>query len=293
LLNLINMFVENIDCRVGLRKLEDMSVDSIITDPPYELKLLGNKWDSSGIAFSPEVWCQAFRVLKPGGHVLAFGATKTYHRLACALEDAGFEIRDCIMWVYNTGMPHGKNLEGDFKGWSTCLKPSYEPIIVARKPISTSVQENMAQYQVGALNIDDCRTENKWPANILSDSENILPYFYCPKASAKDRDEGLEAFPLQRTGSLSATVDGSMKTGSGNDRKTTRRNIHPTVKPTELMRHLTKLVTYPAGLVTDPFAGSGSTGKGAVLEGFRFKGFEMDEYYTALANARIQAVTTA
>lgn len=267
------------------------SVDVIITDPPYELKLLGNKWDSSGIAFDAEVWSQAFRVLKPGAHVLAFGASKTYHRLACAIEDAGFELRDCIMWVYNTGMPHGKNLDGAFKGWSTCLKPSYEPIVVARKPMTLSAQANMETHRVGALNIDECRVGTKWPANVITDSAELFPYFYCPKASAKDRDEGLEDFPLQRTGSLSATVDGSMKTGSGNERKTVRRNTHPTVKPTELMRHLAKLVTAPGGLILDPFAGSGSTGKGALLEGFRFLGFELDPYYAKLANARIEAVS--
>lgn len=282
------MFVKNIDCRIGLRELDTDSIDAIVTDPPYELKLLGNKWDSSGIAFSPEVWCQAFRALKPGGHVLAFGATKMYHRLALALEDAGFEIRDCIMWVYNTGMPHGKNLSGEFKGWSTCLKPSYEPIVVARKPTNLTAQNNMESYGVGALNIDACRAGEKWPANVITDNDELFPYFYCPKASAKDRDDGLEDFPLQRTGSLSATVDGSMKTGSGNDRNTMRRNTHPTVKPTDLMKYLCRLTVPQGGLILDPFAGSGSTGRGAVLGGHRFLGFELDAHYAEIANARIK-----
>lgn len=93
------------DCREQLRVLPDASVDSIVTDPPYELGFMGRKWDASGIAYDGQVWAECLRVLKPGGHLLAFGGTRTYHRMTCAIEDAGFEIRDCIMWVYGSGFP--------------------------------------------------------------------------------------------------------------------------------------------------------------------------------------------
>ena len=283
-----NCQVYHQDCREGIKNLTDNSVDAVITDPPYELNLLGKSWDNTGIAYDVNLWREVHRVLKPGGHVLAFGASRTYHHLALALEQAGFEIRDCIMWIYNTGMPHGKNLTGDFKGWSTGLKPAYEPIVVARKLMDTSVQVNMENHHTGAFHIDACRVAgDKWPANVITDDGDTFRYFYCPKASAKDRDEGLEDFPLKRTGSMSATVDASMLTGSGNVRKTVRRNIHPTVKPTELMQFLCRLVSAKDGLILDPFAGSGSTGKAAKLEGLNFVGFELEEEYVKIANARI------
>lgn len=288
---MINCRVIHQDCREGIDKLDSNSIDAVITDPPYELNLLGKAWDNTGIAYDVSLWKNAYRALKPGGHVLAFGASRTYHHLALALEKAGFEIRDCIMWIYNTGMPHGKNLKGDFRGWSTGLKPAYEPIVVARKPLIASVQENMENHHTGAFHIDACRVlGEKWPANVIGDDESTFRYFFCPKASARDRDEGLEDFPLKRTGSMSATVDASMLTGSGNVRKTVRRNIHPTVKPTDLMQYLCRLTVLPGGLILDPFAGSGSTGKAAKLEGMNFIGFELDEEYVKIANARIAFV---
>ena len=98
------------DCIEGMKQLEDNSVDSIVTDPPYELGFMGKKWDNTGIAYSVEMWKEAFRVLKPGGHLLAFGGTRTYHRMTCAIEDAGFEIRDCIQWIYGSGFPKSLNI---------------------------------------------------------------------------------------------------------------------------------------------------------------------------------------
>jgi len=93
-----------------LKTLEDNSVDSIVTDPPYELGFMGKKWDSTGIAYNVDLWKECLRVLKPGGHLLAFGGTRTYHRMTCAIEDAGFEIRDCIMWIYGSGMPKSHDI---------------------------------------------------------------------------------------------------------------------------------------------------------------------------------------
>jgi site-specific DNA-methyltransferase (adenine-specific) len=172
----------NGDSLIELDKLDENSIGSIVTDPPYELNFMGKGWDNAGISFNTEIWQKCFRVLKPGGHLLAFGGSRTFHRIACAIEDSGFEIRDTIMWLYGSGFPkslnlgkaldrkngvdniqhkgkwnfeHGnmeefwkrkkdykkeeeKPLETDlakqWQGWGTCLKPAFEPIIVARKP---------------------------------------------------------------------------------------------------------------------------------------------------------------
>jgi site-specific DNA-methyltransferase (adenine-specific) len=290
-----------------------------------------------------------YAAMKPGAHLLAFGGSRTYHRLACAVENAGFEIRDQIMWIYGNGFPksldvskaldkkagrkreivgpsgrHGGGANksipdykrygesGDWRtapatdsakeweGWGTALKPAHEPIVVARKPVIGTVAENVLIYGTGALNIDGCRIpileslprytpsksglgkkgiygqssreqgansptryndKGRWPANVIHDglNEGWCRYFYCPKATTEDRGEG---------------------------------NHHPTVKPSALMRYLCRLVTPPGGIVLDPFMGSGSTGKAALLEGFRFVGIESDteQGYFAVAKARIGAV---
>ncbi|AGR48936.1 DNA methylase [Mycobacterium phage Mindy] len=194
------------DCRDILAELEDASVDSIVTDPPYELGFMGKKWDGSGIAFDVEMWEQCLRVLKPGGHLLAFGGSRTWHRLTVAIEDAGFEIRDSIAWLYGSGFPKSLDVskaidkaagaerevigtrragitpsgglvrngvtEADkqrlvtapstdaaklWQGWGTALKPAFEPIVVARKPLVGTVAANVLEYGTGALNIDACR----------------------------------------------------------------------------------------------------------------------------------------
>lgn len=183
-----------------LPTLEEKSIDSIVCDPPYEINFMQNGWDNSAVAFQKETWQHCFRVLKPGGYLLAFGGTRTYHRIACAIEDAGFEIRDCIMYLYGSGMPKGQNVglmidkkrgidnrtgniikgvhnpdclvniassckpiyeerqaQNEYAGYNTALKPAYEPVIVARKPVEGTVVENILKYGVGAMNIDECR----------------------------------------------------------------------------------------------------------------------------------------
>lgn len=483
------------NCKELIKQLADNTIDAIVTDPPYELGFMGKKWDATGIAYDAELWRECLRVLKPGGHLLAFSGSRTYHRMAVAIEDAGFDIRDQIMWVYGSGFPKShdvskaidkkrddnqeacivaefllrhntcntvtefremlnreiigethsggsaqgwttikidgvvkprvptweqwgklKNLlkfsdemdaevwrlnnrkgkpgeawgmrevlgnvengglgKGNFtaekigaggygfdtsynitapateaakewNGWGTALKPAHEPICVARKPLIGTVAENVLQYGTGALNIDGCRVgsepikqrvgknplasfsknaveqnfrpidyyandhkiyvsgsaSGRWPANLIhdgsaevlagfpinvkgqigmtkdvgnfrfiagdlhtvqkfttgiTDSGSAARFFYCAKASKRDRDEG-------------------------ND-----KNNHPTVKPTDLMRYLCRLITPPNGLILDPFTGSGSTGKAAILEGFRFLGFEMEPQYIEIATARIE-----
>jgi len=495
-----------------LPTLADNSVDSIVTDPPYELGFMGKKWDSSGIAYSVELWTECLRVLKPGGHLLSFGGTRTYHRVAVAIEDAGFEIRDNMAWLYGSGFPksldvskaidkgtgenekrrvqfvtwmrstgissneinkttrtqmashyiglsqpaiatadlfdklrpylpevpeaierlvaertgiewtayknravlgkkewsnsenhftpgqdHTKRVNLDitapstpeaqkWEGWGTALKPAHEPIIVARKPLIGTVAHNVLTHGTGALNIDGSRIassdslfrtgsvaspENqtmhdgwqrpwlsdpekvaeanqrtreksliadklgRWPANIILDehtaglldeqsgvltsgalkpwvngsvaSETVASFsrglngktrdytaakssggasrfFYVAKASKRDRNEGLEELPFIKGGSLSGGEDKRSQTTN----QPSRQNFHPTVKPTALMEYLVKLVTPPNGTVLDPFTGSGSTGKAAILNGFDFIGIEMTEDYLPIIDARLK-----
>lgn len=447
------------DNRDVLRQLPDNSIDSVVTDPPYALVsivkrfgsanaapakgndaymrasagFMGKQWDTGEVAFSEEFWSEVLRVLKPGGHVAAFGASRGYHRMACAIEDAGFEIRDSLMWIYGTGFPksqnvakfidkelgvegslggprsaahadmlargvarRGKKHEGrdrpwmddpnavaaaqsvyvpaspaaqEFDGFGTALKPAFEPIVLARKPLSEgTVAANVLRWGTGALNIDGCRvptdetitaTRNvalgsssggiyatantpgvyvqkdsgRWPANVVHDgsdevvgafpnaggqqgrakiggdkggsiygkftknvSSNPEPrgdsgsaarFFYSAKASKADRNEGLDDFESRsdsahRKTNLEETADNPYLRGV-----TERKNTHPTVKPTALMQWLCRLITPPGGTVLDPFMGSGSTGKAAVWEGFKFVGCEREDEYIKIAEARI------
>ena len=538
------------DCRVLLPTFEAESVDAVVTDPPYHLTtgkkggrglasvnldspagrslvttgFMGMKWDGGGVAFEPATWAAMLRVMKPGAYLVAFGGTRTYHRLACAIEDAGFEIRDQLAWVYGSGFPKGTDkakIPDEWKGWNTALKPAWEPIVLARKPMIGTLAENLQRYGCGALNVDGCRvagtpgsgvwgTSNesvnpdrmfnaspegssyrseakevgdglvgRWPANLMHDgSDEVLEHFpaeagafapvrgtepsrpaknvygefkrgggafhgdagsaarffqsisitdeewvcmllgivptatgsfflpsllaaiarsdaatsalpagtqlsalparstnvtasdsrmlceavitamlslgqrflrawqrerlspngsranvvatreltgtmtimashwrfdgsadpvtfvitpnsevpgevdwrfsYCPKADRDDREHGLhdrEKKPLLWS-------SGTQNPGAFQSPNTDRsaRNHHPTVKPTDLMRWLVRLVTPPGGLVLDPFMGSGSTGRGALLERCEFVGIESDAEYVEIAKARIAAV---
>lgn len=167
------------DSRETLRSLPDASLDAAVTDPPYELGFMGKAWDGTGIAYDPAFWREVLRVLKPGGHLLAFGATRTYHRMTVAIEDAGFEIRDSLHWMYGTGFPKSLNV-GDGRG--TALKPGHEPIVLARKPLVGTVAANVAAHGTGALNIDACRLGSGSPRN---------PGFVNPKSAGllADRSE--------------------------------------------------------------------------------------------------------
>jgi DNA modification methylase len=399
------------DCREVMLTMPDNSVDAIITDPPYELGFMGKSWDSTGVAYDITVWQECLRVLKPGGHLLAFGGSRTYHRLACAIEDAGFQIRDQIMWVYGSGFPKSLNIGkaidkdagaerevvgkdkagtglglmdksstigGEFditapataeakqwEGWGTALKPAHEPIVMARKPLDGTVAQTVLTHGTGGINIDGCRvgradgddssagnrTANfatqetmsggngsggwsqndmgRFPANFIHDgSDEVLElfpqsnggafpkksnvptgrhyeggwgavdngsrtemgegsaarFFYCAKASKKDRNEGLDGFAEKRPDEPTMTGEVELLRKR---RCNKQANHHPTVKPTDLMRYLCRLVTPPNGTVLDPFTGSGSTGKAATLEGFNFIGIEQSAEYVEIATARI------
>lgn len=327
------------DCLQVLRSMGDNSVDSVVTDPPYGLRFMGKQWDYD--VPDVEVWAECLRVLKPGGHLLAFAGTRTQHRMAVRIEDGGFELRDMIAWIYGSGFPKSHNLQDEGEGWGTALKPALEPITVARKPLKNTVAANVLAHGTGAINIDSCRVggvDGRWPANLIHDGSDevvaLFPsdagasapvkgsesstastgnvtgkrdrvpgvfhndkgsaarFFYCAKASKRDRDEGLEGFAeVQASGLPMRSKDGERggqgMDGTNTDRTTTRKNNHPTVKPTDLMRYLCRLVTPPGGIVLDPFTGSGSTGKAALLEGFRFIGCELSPDYAEIAIARL------
>jgi site-specific DNA-methyltransferase (adenine-specific) len=180
------------DCIERMKGLPDASVDAIVTDPPYDLMstsaggFMGKEWDATGIAFRPDVWRECLRILKPGGHLLAFGGTRTYHRMAVAIEDAGFEIRDSIHWVYGSGFPKSRNVGG---GLGTALKPAHEPVVVARKPLIGTVAANAQQYGTGALNIDACRVQTE---------DNLNGGAYAKEG--KERHDGDENWRFKREG---------------------------------------------------------------------------------------------
>ena len=362
-----------------LEVIEANSIDSIVTDPPYELNFMGKGWDNAGVSFQKETWKQCYEVLKPGGYLLAFGGSRTFHRIACAIEDAGFEIRDTIMWLYGSGFPKsmniGKKIE-KWKGWGTALKPSFEPIIVARKPFKGSLVDNVIQYGVGGLNIDECRVgteertykgcgksnvgfiggsfengskedikytaQGRFPANTIltygeddydevcggfpytkgeigragrkdggnynassykvgvvtdygfKDEGSASRYFYCAKASKKDRDEGLDVF--EEKINCDRNVECYSADVPFNRSANPKKNTHPTVKPTELMQYLVRLVTPNNGIILDPFNGSGSTGKAVMYENkerdknYKYIGIELEPEYLNISKARLDFI---
>jgi site-specific DNA-methyltransferase (adenine-specific) len=425
-----------------LPTLADNSIDAIVTDPPYGLGnpdpdyiikaiqqwasgdrshipegrgFMGKSWDS--FVPPPAIWDECLRVLKPGGHLLAFAGTRTYDLMGISIRMAGFEIRDSIGWVYGSGFPKsldvskaidkqagaerevlGRNPNSreqatkentlyesgtvgktafetkaatpeakQWQGWGTALKPALEPIVVARKPLIGTVAENVLTHGTGGLNIDASRigteqrtnqpagnkqdskgvykfsndevdafngteattVQGRWPANLIldeytaelldeqsgqsfsrtggvstagksasfmsggvlketprtghNDSGGASRFFYVAKASKRDRNEGLEDLPAKNNSDWPQSLDGNDSRGAE-----PRQNFHPTVKPTELMRYLVKLVTPPGGTVLDPFTGSGSTGKAAILEGFDFIGIELTEDYWPIIEGRLK-----
>lgn len=328
------------NCLDVMRGMADCSVDAVISDPPYGLSFMGKKWDYD--VPTVEMWAECLRVLKPGGHLLAFAGTRTQHRMAVRIEDAGFEIRDVVAWMYGSGFPKSLDVskaidkaagaereitgiahrpegrafaegasgfaKGDvllrdraataaaaaWAGWGTALKPAFEPVTLARKPLERgmTVADNVLTHGTGGLNIDGCRVGDeggtkrsgqapyaesgwrtghdvvsldagRWPANILHDGSpevvDCFPndsqrFFYCAKVSSAERGES---------------------------------NKHPTVKPIAVMEWLVKLVTPEGATVLDPFMGSGTTGVACKNLGRNFIGIELDENYFQIAQKRI------
>lgn len=371
------------DCLIKMKEMEDNSIDAIVTDPPYGLTqnkkggsgvasastdtpygrarigsgngvggFMGLAWDSS--IPSVKIWKEAFRVLKPGGHLLSFAGSRTYHRMAVNIEDAGFEIRDQIMWVYGSGFPKSHNIskaidkaagverteiigtrhrnvkpfndeegwnknntQGDYEykapatkeakqwdGWGSALKPAHEPIVFARKPLIGTIVENVLEHGTGGLNIDACRIKHNDPMITRKDFEsNTGDIFKRAKGdeagpSAKGRyppnfihdgsDEVVSLFPeYTDSGSTARFFYCAKASQQEKHLGVGGHNIHPTVKPVDLMKYLCRLITPPNGIVLDPFMGSGTTGIAATQEGFNFIGIEMNDEYIQIANHRI------
>jgi len=427
-----------------LRTFPDNSVDSVVTDPPYGISFMNKHWDYD--VPTVELWKEVYRILKPGGHMLVACGTRTQHRMAVNIEDAGFEIRDIVAWIYGSGFPksfnianaiegkltHGSENKKDFKkldgvkgisshafvkrnaedgfrpndyngqettlqaeltteeakqyaGFGTALKPAMELWTLARKPTEGTIAENVLMWGTGGLNIDGCRipTEDfkdktftapkednsisqnsygisggmnrekpverieyeqnnaRFPANVIhdgsdevvklfpntdaggsitkdyidnsplygdykvnppfesyNDSGSAARFFYVPKASSEERNMGLYGFEEKETGELQGgrkdgsagsimPSDGRINPYAGAGAK--KRNIHPTVKPVDLMKYLCRLITPKGGLVLDPYVGSGTTAIAAKQEKFHYIGIELEEEYVKIAEARIKA----
>lgn len=310
------------DSRAILPTLPDASVDAVVTDPPYELGFMGKTWDGSGIAYDVELWRECLRVLKPGGHLLAFGGTRTYHRLVCAIEDAGFEVRDSLHWVYGSGFPKSRNLAGDWNGWGTALKPAHEPIVLARKSLTGTVAGNVTTYGTGALNIDGCRVTGvvrQVTQGVTRAASEGYAVFGCgkdlraeiglsqPHAAGRwptnalfghgpecvDGGDCQPGCPVDDIGDPHRFFPVFRYQAKAPTRERPRLDdgtAHPTVKPLELMRWLVRLVTPPGGTVLDPFAGSGATLEAAALEGFRSIGVEQHGPYVEMCRVRMARV---
>jgi site-specific DNA-methyltransferase (adenine-specific) len=311
------------DCLDVLTTLPTRSIDAVVTDPPYETGFMGKKWDRTGVAYSVETWERVLDALRPGGYLLAFGGTRTFHRLTCAIEDAGFEVRDTLMWLYGQGMPKAKS----------CLKPAYEPVVLARRPAK----------KVQHLNIDECRVGTtkdvpgsiakgdalaffgerpgrrgkslsdtafnpnigRWPANVVHDgSDEVMDVFASfgeRKSGRKEPGSGQrrDGHPDWRyaEGTTSYADSGSVGrffyAAKATKKERGEGNNHPTVKPLALMEWLVKLVTPVGGTVLDPFAGSCSTGVACLRTGRRFVGVEMSEEYAEVGRRRLREASTA
>jgi site-specific DNA-methyltransferase (adenine-specific) len=314
------------DCLEVLPQLLQSGIDAVITDPPYGIGFMNLGWDRSGIAFKPDTWAAIHRVMKPGAHLAAFGGTRTFHRMMIAIEDAGFELRDTLMWVYGTGFPKSKNH----------LKPGYEPIALFRKPGPSK------------LNIDGCRAtyqsrvdmrletrgvhsttkpynglgdrrgafgglpagrmivapngRGRWPANFIHDgSDEVLAGFpETGPSTGRPRNNG-EFRSVAKGREYPHVTHGHDDTGGSAARffycaKATKRerigSKHPTVKPVALLRWLCRLITPPNGTILDPFAGTGTTGEATILEGFSAVLIEhVPEYQNDIRRRVEQALT--
>lgn len=452
------------DARKVLAAMDPCSVHAVVTDNPYHLSFMGREWDAPGpsaIAYDPEFWALCLRVLKPGGHLIAFGAPRTHHRIWCAIEDAGLEIRDTFEWLRGRGYPKNYDISRGidastpetasatpdvqtWDGWGTALKPAQEEICLARRPLEGKIVDNVLTHGVGGLNIAACRVGTqkqvpgggprrapqksalgdlshargdtsgfdpnvgRWPPNVIlshlpqcrivgtrevatgtavrrnvghsdksrasfpvsgsKDAEltddvgygqdgvevidlwecapecavaeldaqsgpsgqksghtgnepsfahsgkvydsprrrksssprdplgaasRFFPTFkYTSTASPSERDAGCEDF-YWRKGPRNTWIRVDRDEWETLDeRERGLGNIHPTVKPVELMRWLVRLVTPPGGLVLDPFFGSGTTGVACVREGLSCVGIELDPCHYAIARARLRWVTT-
>ena len=302
----------NEDCLIGLKNIKENTIDAIITDPPYGLKFMNNKWDYQ--IPSVECFSEMMRVLKPGGYMLVACATRTQHRMAVNIEDSGFEIRDIISWIYGSGFPKNKKLPD---GMGTALKPAMELFTLARKPISEkTVLKNYTKWGVG-LNIDECRipgikplrenTENKegmfglgsrlangfseegrFPSNLIHDGSSEVVDLFPKNIEGKEKFKH-SASSIYKNASKNSFYNGESKSSYGSasrffycskaSKKERNGNDHPTVKPIHLMEYLIKLISKKRQLILDPFLGSGTTAIASYNTNRDMLGFEISEIY--------------
>lgn len=351
------------DCLDVLAAFEADSIDTVICDPPYAYRFMGARWDYElpGV----ERWCAILRVAKPGATLLAFGGPRTYHRLVCEIEDAGWEIRDCLMWAHGQGFPKSHNIEkagagAAFAGFGTALKPAWEPIVLAMKPLDGTFAENACAHGVAGLNINVARigcasaAAGRWPANVLlthhGDCECVgtreVAGVPMGRLLVGERRSPLIESATKKTVEAWNCVDecpvrildeqsGTLKSGTGAFKRNSgagfkgnalgresrpvgdamlsygdaggasrffycgkatkadrgEGNDWPTVKPEALMRYLCRLTKTPTGgLVLDPFCGSGSTIKAALLEGREAIGIDRDPRAVEIVRRRIAAL---
>ena len=314
----------NADCREVMQTIEGESVQAIITDPPYEIGFTGKAWDKSGVAFDENVWRECLRVLKPGGYLLAFGGARTYHRMAVAIEDAGFEIRDTIEWIYKYGLPKSSNVELTLAHMGgkklsessreirvgTALKPAHEPIVMARKPLSEkTIAENYLRHGAGALNIGECRIPCKpWPftkgfvrkpvsifgrTNLTVNPPSKDGRF---PANVLFEDDSLDVLGCDsRNFSLKVWEEKhgivfSGRAGIKERQFSGGRNSHPTVKPIGVISWLVRLVSREGDIVLDPFMGSGTTGVVCKMFNRHFIGIDLEGEYVRISEERIADV---
>lgn len=311
------------DCLSFLRRLPDNSIDSLVTDPPAGISFMGKSWDSNKggrrewVAWMTEVMTECLRATKPGGHALVWSLPRTSHWTATALEEAGWEVRDCVTHLFGSGFPKSYNLKGEWDGWGTALKPAAEFWWLARKPLAeATVARNVARWGTGAINIDGCRNDapvpaysepalnsptglvygfqtgagrngkmsepqtGRWPANLVLDEE---------VAEVLDKQSSVCASQFFYVAKASRRERNTGVWGQAAKADAPMQNNHPTVKSLALMRWLCRMITPPEGIVLDPFAGSGSTLMAAQMEGFRWIGCENNPEYVEIAKARLRS----
>jgi site-specific DNA-methyltransferase (adenine-specific) len=318
---MITAKIYNDDCVKFSDQYED-KFDSIVTDPPYGIEYLGNGWDSyqDCISFQKSTWESISKCLKPGGYLVIFGAPKTFHRLTCAVEDSGLKIRDVLMWLYGQGMPKSQNIgkkNANWEGWGTGLKPCYEPILLAQKPIEEkTIVKNCEKYGVGAINIEDTRLDSgRFPGNVLHDGSDEVENEFCKfgeRGNGWSRNYGVEDYQGRQygggvfggggyigettycdSGTASRFFYSTKSSVKERTHNRTIENNHPTVKNLDLMKYLIKLVTPKNGVVYDPFAGSGTTLIAAKELGFNSVGVEYFPEYYKIIQDRINAITSS
>lgn len=267
----------------ALSELEPNSIDACITDPPYGMDIAGVGWDHN--VPPVDTWRAVHRVLKPGAFVLSFCAPEYYHRMAVAVEDAGFRPIDMVVWMVTTKMAKANR-----------MKPAHEPIFVAQKPLEGSIEKNFEKWGCGKINIDRARVpwDGKPPTGWIKGGSKRRAFGGKVEKAAGQKNETEDANP---TGRYPNNIIGHFEEPEHQKYfyapRATRKerneyNDHPTPKPINLMRYLCRVYAPSGGIIVDPFNGSGSTGIAALQEGFRFIGIDMDEHYCDIAERRIK-----